>query len=90
MHVRAVVSPNIYGSPVFTPDGKIVGVYSEPAPPPAGQPQADLSLHYVPVVPTEVIQSWLDGRGGDLWVPPVVPPSPAPSKSAPPKPEKAP
>jgi hypothetical protein len=89
MHVRAVVSPNIYGSPVFTPDGKIVGVYSEPAPPLAGQPQADLSLHYVPVVATEVIQSWLDGRGGDLWVPPVVPPSPAPSKSAPPKPEKA-
>jgi hypothetical protein len=89
MHMRALVPPCIFGSPVFTPDGKIVGVYSDAIPPPAGQPQANLNLHYVPVVATDVIQSWLDGRGGDLWVTPVVPPSPAPGKAVPPKSEKA-
>jgi len=75
---------NIYGSPVFNQEGKLVGVYSDVAVPPPGQPAiANLNLHFVPVVSPELIGSWFAGSGKDIWVPVTIPKTASPSKNTP-------
>jgi hypothetical protein len=70
MHVKAVMPINIYGSPMFSQEGKLVGVYSDVATAPPGQPSiANLNLHFVPVVSPELITSWFEGSGKEVWVP---------------------
>ena len=70
MHVKAVMPINIYGSPMFSQEGKLAGVYSDVATVPPGQPSiANLNLHFVPVVSPELITSWFEGNGREVWVP---------------------
>jgi hypothetical protein len=84
LHVKAQMPANIYGSPVFNQEGKLVGVYSDVAVPPPGQPAiANLNLHFVPVVSPELIGSWFAGSGKDIWVPVTIPKTASPSKNTP-------
>jgi hypothetical protein len=85
MHMKAVMPVNIYGSPVFNTEGKVVGVYSDVATPPPGQPPvANLNLHFVPVVSPELITSWFEGSGKEVWIPVTAPESaPQPINASP-------
>jgi hypothetical protein len=89
MHVKAIPE-KIYGSPVFNEEGKLVGVYSDVAvPPPSQPPVADLHLQLVPVLSPELIASWFEGTGKEIWVTVTVPDA-APQATTAPHPKRKP
>ena len=69
---------NPFGSPIFTRDGKVVGVYAVRASLPAdAEPQ---HIHYAPVV--TLVSAWLAGEGQNHWIKPEPAPTPPPSNES--------
>lgn len=71
--LKAKIPPNAYGSPIVNAQGKILGVYGNPAP--EDTPVKD--LHYATVVDRGAIDAWLERRDADIWVDPPIPETPS-------------
>jgi len=71
--LKAKIPPNAYGSAIVSAQGKIIGVYGNPAP--EGTPVKD--LHYATVVNPGAINAWLERRDTEIWVDPPIPETPS-------------
>ena len=71
--LKAKIPPNAYGNAIVNAQGKIIGVYGNPAP--EGTPVKD--LHYATVVDPGAINAWLERRDTEIWVDPPIPETPS-------------
>lgn len=71
LHVKAAIPKNASGSPLVDGEGTLLGLYGEPAPPPAegANPGAAAlaNLHYCALVNPEMINRWLKNQDEDMW-----------------------
>ncbi|HUT92269.1 MAG TPA: hypothetical protein VMY37_22430 [Thermoguttaceae bacterium] len=71
--LKAKIPPNACGNAIVNAQGKILGVYGNPAP--EGTPVRD--LHYATVVDPGAINAWLERRDTEIWVDPPIPETPS-------------
>ena len=57
---------NLYGSPIFNAQGKVMAIYAERAASDPEEPAATAAVHYA-VIPT-LARAWAHGQGHDQWI----------------------
>jgi hypothetical protein len=73
LHLKAELSPNLFGSPIVTKDGQLVGVYGHPAVAPEQGATPEVlemvkNLHYALAVSSTVIPGGQTGSPGPPWI----------------------
>jgi hypothetical protein len=68
MHVHAELPGKLYGGPIVSKSGCVLGVFAETAV--SVQQEADLQLHYAPIVDPVLLDRWLKDRDTRWWVAP--------------------
>ncbi len=74
LHIKADLPPNLFGSPIFDDQGRVIGIYGSPvlsaerSAVPGGATLTD--IHFAPLVVPEAIRLWTEKRDEKLWVSP--------------------